>query len=172
MSHGHGIPFSQPAPHLFFLLQGSGALNVIWCLNIGLTLCKSHIPPPSLQESAQLKGNADALSLSLDLQPPSNNSHTLNAMIEAKVRVALEAIMSSGVNCHNSVLSHLTPATTTTAGHVLTLKVPYFTATVFPPTVWESIGKWAHMQLVRKCSATVVSACWATVDWPWHKRME
>ena len=30
----------------------------------------------------------------------------------------------------------------------------------------------AHMQLVRKHSATVVSACWATVDWFWPKKLE
>ena len=30
-------------------------------------------------------------------------------------------------------------------------------------------GKWAHVQQVRKHSATVVSARWATVDWSWHK---
>ena len=29
--------------------------------------------------------------------------------------------------------------------------------------------KRAHTQLVRECSAPVISACWATVDWPWLK---
>ena len=33
--------------------------------------------------------------------------------------------------------------------------------------VWEPIRKWAHMQLIREHSATVVSAYWATVDWSW-----
>ena len=30
-------------------------------------------------------------------------------------------------------------------------------------------GKRAHMQLIREHLATVISACWATVDWQWHK---
>ena len=38
-----------------------------------------------------------------------------------------------------------------------------------PGIVWEPIRKQAHAQLVRKRSTTVVSARWATVDWPWHK---
>ena len=33
--------------------------------------------------------------------------------------------------------------------------------------MWELIWKWAHMQLVREHSATIVSACSATVDWSW-----
>ena len=32
-------------------------------------------------------------------------------------------------------------------------------------------GKLAHTQLVRKHSATFVSACWATVDWSWPKKL-
>ena len=38
-----------------------------------------------------------------------------------------------------------------------------------PGIVWEPIRKWAHTQLVREHSATVISARWATVDWSWHK---
>ena len=34
---------------------------------------------------------------------------------------------------------------------------------------WESIRKWAHMQLVREHLVTIVSARWATVDWSWPK---
>ena len=30
-------------------------------------------------------------------------------------------------------------------------------------------GKWAHMQLIRKCSSTVISVLWATLDWSWPK---
>ena len=30
-------------------------------------------------------------------------------------------------------------------------------------------GKWAHMQLAREFSATVISTCWTTVDWSWPK---
>ena len=32
--------------------------------------------------------------------------------------------------------------------------------------------KQAHTQLIREHSATIVSACWATVDWSWIKRVE
>ena len=32
--------------------------------------------------------------------------------------------------------------------------------------------KRAHTQLIRKHSATVVSACWAIVDWSWPKKVE
>ena len=39
---------------------------------------------------------------------------------------------------------------------------------LFHSIVWEPIRKRAHTQLVRKYSATVVSARWATVDWSWH----
>ena len=35
--------------------------------------------------------------------------------------------------------------------------------------VWEAIQKRADNQLVREHSAIVISACWATVDWSWHK---
>ena len=38
-----------------------------------------------------------------------------------------------------------------------------------PGKVWEPIQKQAHMQLVGEHLATDVSACWATVDWSWHK---
>ena len=38
-----------------------------------------------------------------------------------------------------------------------------------PGIVWEPIRKRAHTQLVREHSGTVVSARWATVDWPWPK---
>ena len=38
-----------------------------------------------------------------------------------------------------------------------------------PGKVWESIRKWAHMQLIREHLVTVVSAHWATVDWSWPK---
>ena len=34
-----------------------------------------------------------------------------------------------------------------------------------PGIAWEAIRKRAHTQLVREHSATVISACWATVDW-------
>ena len=39
----------------------------------------------------------------------------------------------------------------------------------YPGIVWKPIQKWALTQLDREHSATVVSACWATVDWSWHK---
>ena len=35
--------------------------------------------------------------------------------------------------------------------------------------VWEPIRKRAHVQLVREHLATVIPACWATVDWSWPK---
>ena len=38
-----------------------------------------------------------------------------------------------------------------------------------PGIVWEPIRKRAHTQLVREHAATVVSARWTTVDWPWLK---
>ena len=34
-----------------------------------------------------------------------------------------------------------------------------------PGIVWEPFTKWAHTQLVRKHSVTVISAHWANVDW-------
>ena len=38
-----------------------------------------------------------------------------------------------------------------------------------PGIVWEPVRKQADTQIVRKHLATVVSACWASVDWSWHK---
>ena len=38
-----------------------------------------------------------------------------------------------------------------------------------PGIVWGPSGKWAHPQLIREHLATVISACWATVDWFWPK---
>ena len=35
--------------------------------------------------------------------------------------------------------------------------------------VWEPIRKRAHTQFLREHSAAVVSTCWATLDWSWHK---
>ena len=35
--------------------------------------------------------------------------------------------------------------------------------------VWEPIRKRAHAQLIREHSATVVSVCWANLDWSWPK---
>ena len=40
-----------------------------------------------------------------------------------------------------------------------------------PGRVWGSIRKWAHMQLIREHPVTVVSGCWATVDWSWSKEL-
>ena len=36
-----------------------------------------------------------------------------------------------------------------------------------PGIVWEPIRKWAHKQLIREHSVTVVSARWVTVVWSW-----
>ena len=38
-----------------------------------------------------------------------------------------------------------------------------------PGTVWEPVRRWACTQLVKEHLATVISACWATVDWSWPK---
>ena len=38
-----------------------------------------------------------------------------------------------------------------------------------PGMVWEPIWKRAHMQLIKEHSATIVSACRASVGWSWHK---
>ena len=41
--------------------------------------------------------------------------------------------------------------------------------------MWCSVGtchwgKWAPMQLVREHSATVIQACWTTMDWTWPEK--
>ena len=36
-----------------------------------------------------------------------------------------------------------------------------------PGIVWEPVRKQAHTQLVREHLVTVITACWANVDWSW-----